>query len=271
MTTFLCRRSRLPLLAASLMLYSGALWADGGKAPEDGGDGGFTLSSDVADVTHWGLGAGLAYHQSPYRGYGADFSPLPLLYFEDKWVRFLGTTLDAKVGKWDDVAITLRGTYAFGDGYTGSDAPILNGMEKRNAAFWFGPAVAWTTGFGTLSAEFLTSDDKGQKAGLDFGKSFVFNKFSIEPYIGAHWLSDKYVDYYYGVMSSEARPGRDQYSGQSTYQLSAGARFGYRFTAHQSLSLDMGVTRLGSGITDSPLVDKTTLPMARFGYLYTFE
>ena len=271
MTNFLCCKSRLPLLAASVLLYSGTMWAEGVKAPAGGDDSGFTLFSDSANVTHWGLGAGVGYRQSPYSGYGADFSPLPLVYFEDKWVRVLGTTLDAKVGKWGGMSFQLRGTYAFGDGYKGSDAPILNDMQKRKGAFWLGPAVTWDTEFGTLSADFLTAGDKGQKADMEFGKSFGFGEFSIKPHIGAQWLSDKNVDYYYGVMPSEARPGREQYSGQSTYNMSVGTRFDYRFTSHQSISLDVGVTRLGDGITDSPLVGKTYIPEAKLGYIYTFR
>ncbi len=271
MTKSLCRRSRLPLLTALVLLYSGTMWAEGAKETAGGADSGFTLTSGAANVTHWGLGAGVGYRQSPYSGYGSDFSPLPLVYFEDNWVRVLGTTLDAKVGQWGGMAFTLRGKYALGDGYKGSDAPILDGMQKRRGAFWLGPAASWDTGYGTLSGEFLTAGDKGQKADIEFGKSFAFGEFSIKPHLGAQWLSDKNVDYYYGVMPSEARPGRDPYSGKSTFNMSVGTRVDYRFTPHQSISLDAGVTRLGSGITDSPLVGKTYIPEAKLGYLYTFR
>ncbi|WP_213990588.1 MipA/OmpV family protein [Sodalis sp. dw_96] len=271
MTKFLSHRSWLPLLAASVLLYTGAIWAEGVNEPDAGEDFGFTLLSDTQDTTQWGLGAGLGYHQSPYSGYGSDFTPLPLVYFEDKWVHVLGTTVDAKIGKWGGLALTLRGRYALGDGYKGSDAPILNDMQKRKGAFWFGPAAAWDTGYGTLSADFLTAGSKGQKADIEFGKSFDFGDFSIKPYVGAQWLSDKNVDYYYGVMPSEARPGRDQYNGKSTYNTSVGTSFGYNLTPNQSISLDVGVTRLGGGITDSPLVGKTYIPEAKFGYLYTFR
>jgi outer membrane protein len=53
--------------------------------------------------------------------------------------------------------------------------------------------------------------------------------------------------------------------------MSAGARFDYRFTRQQSVTLDVGAKHLGSGITDSPIVGKRFIPEARFGYLYQFN
>jgi outer membrane scaffolding protein for murein synthesis (MipA/OmpV family) len=39
---------------------------------------------------------------------------------------------------------------------------------------------------------------------------------------------------------------------------------------NQTTFVDLGVTRLGSSIKNSPLVDRSTLPMVRVGYLYRF-
>jgi outer membrane protein len=129
----------------------------------------------------------------------------------------------------------------------------------------------WQTGIGTLSGDFLTAGSKGRKADIQFGSPFRFGQWTIEPHIGAEWLNNDNVDYYYGVTSAESRPWRDQYTGKSSYNFSAGTRFDYRFTPHQNVSLDVGVTRLGSGITDSPLVDKTVIPQVRLSYLYRFQ
>ncbi|MGF7000789.1 MipA/OmpV family protein [Paraburkholderia sp. GAS32] len=267
------RRERQLLLAvASVLLHSGVAWADGVNAePPDVDDTGFAVLSNATNVTHWGLGVGAGFEQAPYKGYGTKFSPIPLLFFDDKWVHAVGTTIDLKIGTWDHVSVALRGKYALGDGYKSSDAPILNGMQDRNGAFWFGPALAWRTGYGDLTGDFLTGGNKGQMASLDFGKTFSFGKLSIEPHVGAEWLSRKYVDYYYGVRASEARPGRAAYNGTSTFDTSVGARFDYHFTRHQLVSFDIGVEHLGSGITNSPLVGKRYIPQGKIGYLYQFN
>jgi outer membrane protein len=53
--------------------------------------------------------------------------------------------------------------------------------------------------------------------------------------------------------------------------VSAGVRMDYHITHHQMVLLNLGVSHLGSGITNSPLVGKKTIPEAMFGYLYQFN
>ncbi|TDV27238.1 outer membrane protein [Paraburkholderia caballeronis] len=255
-------------VVASTVFSSGVAWGDEGADAENPG---LTILSNATNVTHWGLGAGVGVKESPYQGYGTKVQPFPLVYFDNKWVRLLGTTVDVKIGSWDGVSIALRGKYSLGDGYSGSDAPILNGMQDRNGAFWYGPALAWRTAFGTLSADYLVSGNKGQQASIDYSKSFDFGNFSLTPHVGADWFSSKYVDYYYGVPSYDARPGRQAYSGTASWNTSLGTRIGYRLTQHQRVQLDVGVTRLGGGITDSPLVGKRFTPEVRIGYNYQFK
>lgn len=272
MRKLLCRDHRFLLVIASVLVYSAAARAEGIVTDlSDSDDTGFTVLSNATNVTHWGLGAGVGYQQSPYKSYGPRFSPLPLFYFDDKWVHAAGTTIDFKVGKWSNVLFSLRGRYALGDGYKGSDASALNGMQTRNGAFWYGPALSWHTAYGTLSGEFLTGGNKGQKASVEFGKAFQFKNVSIEPHVGVDWLSHKYVDYYYGVRPNEVRAGRDQYTGRAAYNVSIGTKFDYQVTRHQLATLDLGVSHLGSGITDSPIIGKKFVPEVRLGYLYQFK
>jgi MipA family protein len=266
------RGRRSQVVIAAVILHSSFVRAEEPNAtPFSDDDTGFALLSNATNVTKWGLGVGAGVEQSPYRGDGAKFSPIPIVYFDDKWVHFAGTTLDLKIGNWSSVLFSLRGTYAIEEGYKGSDATALNGMQNRKGAFWYGPALEWKTGIGTLSGDFLTSGNKGQRASVDFSHAFEYGKFSIEPHVGAEWLSRKYVDYYYGVRPSETRAGRNEYTGKATYDVSVGTRVDYRLTQHQIVSLDVSVSRLGSGIKDSPIVGKSTIPEARLGYLYQFK
>lgn len=267
------REHSLLLAVASVCLYSGVALADEANAEStEAGNSGFTVLSNTTNVTHWGLGAAAGLEPSPYKGDGTRFAPIPLISFDNKWVHAFGTTVDLKIGRWDGVSFALRGKFAIFDGYKQSDAPILNGMQDRNGStFWYGPALAWRTAFGTLSGDFLEGGNKGQQANIDFGKSFDIGNWSVEPHVGVDWRSSKYVDYYYGVRSSEVRAGRPAYSGKSTYDESLGTRIDYKFTPHQRVILDIGVSHLGSGITDSPLVGRKFIPQARIGYLYQFK
>ncbi|MDR6495335.1 MipA/OmpV family protein [Paraburkholderia sp. 22099] len=263
------REYRALLAAASLMLGSGSVRAQNATNPDDSG---FTVLSNATNVTHWGLGAGVGIEPSPYKGDSARITPIPLFYVDNKWISAFATTLDLKVGQWNGVTLALRGKVGILEGYKGSDAPILNGMENRKSVtFWYGPALGWQSGFGTLTASYLVGGNKGQQAAVDFRKAFEFGKWTVEPHVDTRWLSDKYVDYYYGVTQSEARAGRPAYDGTSTLNTTIGTRVAYRLTQQQSVSLDLQVTHLGSGISDSPLVGKRFIPAARLGYMYQFK
>ncbi|MEX3919913.1 MipA/OmpV family protein [Paraburkholderia sp. BR10872] len=266
-------RKRLLLLAiASAFLSSGAAWANGVSAePPEAEDSGFTVLSNATNVTHWGLGAAVGIESSPYRGDSTRVAPIPLISFDNKWLHAFGTNVDFKVGKWSNVTFTLRGKFDVFGGYKGSDAPILNGMEDRNGTFWYGPALAWKTAFGTLSADYLLGGNKGQMVDLQYSKSFDLGHWSIEPHAGFDWLSSKYVNYYYGVRPSEVRVGRPEYAGKAAYNSSIGTQVNYSFTSHQMVSFDVGVSHLSSGITDSPIVGRRYIPTFKIGYLYQFK
>ncbi|MBV8624152.1 MAG: MipA/OmpV family protein, partial [Herbaspirillum sp.] len=84
------------------------------------------------------------------------------------------------------------------------------------------------------------------------------------------WMNSNYVDYYFGVRQNEVTAQRAFYQGSSTANLVGGLRTDLRMTQSQSLFLDLRLTRYGSGITDSPLVDRNHAAAVRAGYLYRF-
>jgi outer membrane protein len=270
-SAFRCQHN-LVLAVVSVFLYAGIARADDMFSNSAGvNNNDFTILNNAANVTHWGLGAGSAYEESPYKQDGGKFSPISLIFFDDKWVHAFGAGIDLKVGQWNGLSVTLRGDFALGDGYKQSDAPILNGMSDRNGAFWYGPAFAWDTAFGKLSADYLFGGNKGEKAHLEFSRSFEAGRFSIEPHAGVEWLSGKYVSYYYGVQMSEVEADRPAYIGKAAYDMTVGTRIDYHFTPHQMATFDVGVSSLGSGIKDSPLVGKRYIPEVKVGYIYMFN
>ena len=267
------RRQKLLLSTASILLYAGGAVADGlGSDPLSVADeNGFTVLSNATNVTKWGIGAGVDFQKEPYKNYGTKVLPLPLFFFDDKWVHIVGPTVDLKLWHWDGVSLTMRGKYEFGNVYSGADSSSLTGMHNRKGGLWFGPAAEWRTSIGTLSGDFMTGGNKGQQAHLQFSKELEYGRVSVEPYASVEWLSRNYVDYYYGVTQSEVRSGRSEYSGKSTENVTVGTRVAYTFALHQIVSIDLGVTRLGSSIYDSPIVGKRYTPRIGLAYLYQFE
>ncbi|MCA1325907.1 MipA/OmpV family protein [Herbaspirillum sp. alder98] len=223
-------------------------------------------------ATTWALGVAAGVERSPYRGYGNKTRALPLLMYNGSRFRFVGTTADLKLGALGPVSFDLRAKYA-DDGYKAGDAPILNGMEERKDGFWAGAHAMWRNPYADLSLEWLTDasgHSSGQTLKLLAEHRFKTGRLTFVPYLGANWMSSNYVDYYFGVRQNEATAQRAAYRGGSTTNLVGGLRTDFSFTQSQSLFLDLRLTHFGSGITDSPLVDRSSAAAVRAGYLYRF-
>jgi outer membrane protein len=222
--------------------------------------------------TEWGIGLGVDVRQEPYRDMDNSTQGIPLLYFENYWVHVLGPSVELKLPPAGPVDFRLKARYSL-DGYEASDSPALSGMAERERSVWLGGEAIWRTPFVNLSAELMadaSSHSEGRQFRLQADRRFDRGLFSFTPRLAAIQLDQEYVGYYYGVAASEAAAGRPRYDGDSTLNLELGLRVDYRLSARQNLFLDLRSTRLGDGITDSPLVDRSTQSGLRVGYLYRF-
>jgi outer membrane protein len=117
----------------------------------------------------------------------------------------------------------------------------------------------------------VSGNSKGSELQLGIEHSFNFErKFQVTPHASMIRQDAKLVDYYYGVRASEATAARPEYKGKSTTETQFGVRFGYLMTPNQKFILDVSDAHFGSGITNSPIVDKKTTPAFQLGYLYSF-
>lgn len=229
------------------------------------------------EASRWGLGVAASASQSPYRGDGSNFGGLPLLYYENAWFRFLGTSAALKAPTWRlgaNNAVSFEGVVKYdGAGYDEDDSSALDGMDERKGGFWAGGAIAWSNPIARLSASWMTdisSESEGRLFELKLDRRFDFGRLSLTPRLQAQWLDGKYVDYYFGVRAHEALANRPRYEGGSGVAQGAGLRMDYRFDRHHAVFLDLGVTRLPDEIKDSPIVDRSTVSRATVGYLYRF-
>jgi outer membrane protein len=257
--------SRLALLSLVAVLSTLAA-ASARAADHEGADRG----AAVDDGSRWGAGLGVAIRKSPYKGVDNNNGALPLFSFENDYLLFFGTTLDAKLPSLGDFDFSLRTKVSVGGGYKASKSPYLAGMDSRNGAVWFGGATTWHAGVADLSLDFLDSS-KGSQLQLEIERSFMVGKaLQVTPHASVTRFDAKYVDYYFGVKAAEARPDRPAYTGTSGLQTDFGVRFAVMVTPHQRLLIDAYDTRSGQDITDSPLVAKKSIPAVIVGYTYNF-
>lgn len=234
-----------------------------------------TIPSAQADAgagSQWGLGATVGLDRKPYRNFDDKAQALPLVFYEGRWLRVAGPALDLKLAVSDAITVGPRLRYA-GDGYEADDSSFLQGMAERKASFWLGGFAQWRTGWATLSVEALgdaSRESKGGRFSLGVERGFAAGDFELTPRLVVHRVDRRFVDYYYGVRAEEATAFRPAHAGQSATNLEAGLRIGYALAPRHRLSLDLSTTRLGSGIKDSPLVERSRQDGARVSYLYLF-
>ncbi len=220
----------------------------------------------------WGVGLAGGISYRVYRGFDDRVRGLPLITYENEWVHVFGPGVDVKLPSLGPVSFRLRGRY-IGEGYESDDSRYLEGMRDRDPSFWVGGVATWRTDLANLSAEVLTdatSNSKGLRAKLQVDRRFASGAFGFTPRLAAEWVDGDYVDYYYGVRSGEVRSWRSAYNGGSTVNTEIGLRVDWQPVRKHTVFLDLGATRMGSSIRNSPLVDEDTQFGAGLGYFYRF-
>lgn len=222
-------------------------------------------------TSQWALGLGVGFDKSPLRDFDDKAEALPLLLYEGQRVSVFGTRIDWKLPSYGPLTLRLRARYA-NDGYEADDSPYLTGMEERKGGVWLGAAATWRMGASSLAMEVLaaTGDAEGKRLTLELNREFRSGALTVTPRITGTWYDDKFVDYYYGVRTSEARPGRVAHVGEAAGTLEAGVRFGYAIERRHNIFVDVSATGLGSKMKDSPLVERATKKSVKLGYLYAF-
>jgi len=229
-------------------------------------------SDEDANASKWGVGVFAAYEKTAYKGFDNKIDALPMLTYENQWVRVFGPGLDVKLGGAGPFSFELTAKYS-SDGYEASDSAYLQGMDTRDSSIWVGGRVKWKNDVANLSAELLgdaSGNSKGQQFKLGVDKHFQLGSIHLVPRLEINWQDQKYVDYYYGVKTSEANAGRAAYVGESGVSTELGLRVSYVVAPQHTVFMDLSATALPASIKNSPLVDSSTQSAIRFGYLYTF-
>jgi outer membrane protein len=202
-------------------------------------------------------------------------APLPLVYFNYNDRLYWSI---ASVGGWlvksDDRSFRLGLLAKARGGIDGDDAPYT-GIFDRDASVDAGLNLAWRTRYVTLGASWLADvadRSHGQNANLRLSFPIrLSERWNLTPSVGAEWLDERMVDYYYGVTTAETAGGAPLYTGTASTQLRAGAALGYRLTRDWRITGGVSYTRLGDGLADSPLVSRDDNLLAYLGFSWSFR
>ena len=236
------------------------------------------LAQQPDNAPTWGIGVAVVSSQQAYTGIDRDNKVLPLLSYENRYVRIIGPEVAVKLPSYqlnesNSFKFNVIGKYDFTD-YEQNDAPILNGMEDRDGGFWVGFRTEWQNPLAEISVELATEvagDSDGSSANISLEKTWHFaGNYMFTPRIGVNWQNKDYIDYYYGVRANEVSAERAFYQGEAGTSVEFGARVAHLFNYRHFIFLDMSVTSLATEIKDSPLVDRSSENRLLFAYIYNF-
>jgi outer membrane protein len=227
----------------------------------------------------WGLGLAVISAQDAYKGMDRETRGLPMLSYENQYVKLSGPNLELKLpglklSESQRLNFGLVADLFGGGGYEASDSPFLAGMAERESSVWAGAKVEWENDLADVKLELLgdaSGNSKGRRVVVGLERKWMLGpKWMLIPQVSVEWVDKKYVDYYYGVRASEATAGRAAYAAKGTANPEISLTGIYRFDKHQSLMLNVGVKSLGKEIKNSPIVGRSTESRVMMGYMYRF-
>lgn len=227
----------------------------------------------LAQDSGFSLGLGVFSEERAYGDTVTD--PVPLIAYDSPYFSFAGASADLKL-PWvstETVSLSFRAALSIGEGYDGSDADILDGMDDRDGGFWTGAAIEWNSPVADFTLEGLadaSGESDGHRVRLEMSRDFKLDRVVLTPRLAATWMDDEAVDYFYGVRAGEATLARPEYEGEATTSLTVGLRAAYLPAANHMIVLDLSATQVGDSIEDSPITVDETLTGVGLGYVYRF-
>ena len=207
-------------------------------------------------------GAGAVITRNPQKGIGTESRGIPIFLYRKDNLSIYGPMMNYSLLKNANWEVRGIARMRF-EGYEDEDSKYLRGMDDREWTLELGGSLSRALGVGKVTAD-ITADvldeHKGYEVTLsynyDFRAAANIRDLMVTPSIGVTYRSSRLNDYYYGVRSSEAIPGRPRYKVGDSTGLLASLRLNYRFGERWSVMGMASVEWLGREITDSPIVEK---------------
>ncbi|MEZ5451758.1 MAG: MipA/OmpV family protein [Thiothrix sp.] len=153
------------------------------------------------------------------------------------------------------------------------DSPQLQDMNKLDRALNLKLGAAWKLPSGVVNAEVAkdVAAHKGTQAHLRYTLNSLTDAAVVRPYVEGQWLSSDMTDYYVGVDADEVKTGRPVYQAGDALALKAGVRLEKPLNNKWTLVGGVDATHYDAEITDSPIVDKSTVWGGQVGVAYKWR
>ncbi|GAB3019837.1 MipA/OmpV family protein [Bowmanella dokdonensis] len=151
--------------------------------------------------------------------------------------------------------------------------PELKGIRTRGSDSSLGLRVQHFRGPHHLSLE-LGNDISQRYSSYLFQGYYSYlaqlRNWDLQLTAGLHLYSGELVDYYFGILPTEATARRPVYHGRSAHMLHLGLSALYPLNEHWLLDLGMGLNRYSSSIANSPIVASNVEALGMVSIRYVF-
>ena len=231
-----------------------------------------TLDKSLSTDTEYGIGLTTSIAQRPF--VGVDDQDTSLIYLRYRYKDFYIEGLDIGYQFYDknNVSINLLATPRFYEVEAAfADKGELDGIDRTRPTYFAGISAQYQTQPALFTLQVLTDvqESDGNEIIVAASKAFKpYKSLNLSPTIGITYQDAALVDHFYGVQANEVRTGRPEYGGNAStnYHLSLTAI--WDASKHIQLLGQVKYEVLGSGITDSPIVDEDSITTAVVGFVY---
>lgn len=236
-----------------------------------------TLLAGSIHAATWQLGLPAETSRSPFIGAREETSVLPMVNYIGERFSYLGGKLQygLTTGRGGDIYALgqLRPRQFYSASPALGDDLRIDGMKDRKPAFELGLGIERQTPFGKYVLEGYvdaTATHQGYELTASYAYPRQIGRWLIEPSLGLQLQSANLVDYYHGVMESEAVDGRPGYTAGEAINTRASLMVGYTINTRLLAIGGMEQLNLDDSISDSPIISERQIRKVYLGLLYTF-
>jgi MipA family protein len=235
-----------------------------------------TATLDIQPETAHSLGIGFtsSVAERPFVGVGNQKASLPYVMYHYKNFYIEGLNIGYTVRTNNNYSLELYGTPRFYE-INAESAPNgeLDGIDATKPTYFAGVATRFRYDIAVLAVQLLTDlkESNGSELVITASKAITLTQnITLSPTIGLTVQDARLVDHFYGVQAHEVRPGRPAYRGQASLNYNAAITASWNATRHVQLLGQLKYEQLGSGITDSPIVNEDGIATVALGAVYHF-
>lgn len=225
------------------------------------------------------VGFGAYIQSQPYRNTSDFILPSPVIFFDNslfyvRWSRFGVYFMGDKKEDFSwGLSLTAQPRTL---GYKAGDSASLAGMDERKSSFEGG--IAFSAKYKDTYIENMLLHDllgysKSWVNKTEFGTKYSIGKVNFYPSIVMLYMSDKFMNYYYGVKANEVNLSlnRPAYKADSGFEFGMQTYIAFPLTKRFSTLFNFRYDLLPKSATNSPLVEDNYIYSGLVSILYNFE